>query len=152
MRNKIIFLIILSIAMLFFISKINFQSRLPIANSAAIAESKSISTDRDAYNKTVKALHEGWENIRLGNSYDDAGRYEDAIVAYKKAYEIDPGTRPLSGKKLVEIYEKLSRYDEAIAVVDEILRTRKLAEYGVQKWTAMRARLLAAKEAGNQSK
>jgi tetratricopeptide (TPR) repeat protein len=114
-------------------------------------ELESASSKASAFSKTVKALNEGWDDIELGNSYKRAGQYEEAIKAYKKAYEIDSGNRILTGRLIAETYEKLSRYDEAIAMIDEILKTQPLGEYGVEKYTAIRARLLAAKnQATNQ--
>lgn len=101
--------------------------------------------------KTVNALNQGWEYIRLGNSYDTAGQYQEAIEAYKKAYEADPGNRVFIGDHLIEAYEKTSRYDEAIAVVDEILKTQHLAKKGMDDFSEIRTRLLAAKAQSNQS-
>ena len=107
--------------------------------------------EESQFSKTVKALDEGWDNIELGNSYKRVGQYEEAIQAYKKAYEIDPGNRILAGRLVVEAYEKLSQYDEAISMVDEILKTQPLGEYGVKKYSAMRSRLLAAKSQSPQT-
>jgi len=58
---------------------------------------------------------------------------------------VDPGNKLFTGDKLIEAYEKLSLYDEAISLVDEILKTQPLVEYGIERFTAIRARLLAAK-------
>lgn len=158
MRNKIILTIgvlvlILGVASLYFVNLNSSQSRPPIRTidnkGNYIGDKQSglepASDEASRFAKTVKGLHEGWENIRLGNSYKRAGQYEEAIQAYKKAYDVDPGNRVFSGRKLIETYEKLSRYDEALSVVDEILKNQPLGEYGVEKYTAIRARLLAAK-------
>ncbi len=106
---------------------------------------ESASDEASSFAKTVEGLNEGWDNIGTGESYYRAGQYEEAVKAYKKAYDVDPGNRTLSGNKLINVYEKLSRYDEAIALVDEILKTQPLVEYGIAKFTAIRTRLLAAK-------
>jgi len=81
----------------------------------------------------------------LGNSYENAGQYEEAAKAYRKAYDVDPGNGLMSGDKLIETYEKLSRYDEALSVVDDILKNQPLGDYGKQQYALTRARLLAAK-------
>lgn len=152
--NLIVVFLIISIALLIYFSNLPSLSTKPAIQSISEngiyvggreSELELPPDEADGFSKTVEGLSAGWENIRIGNSYDTAGQFEQAMQAYKKAYEIDPGNRLFSGDKLIEAYEKLSQYDEAIALVDEILKTQPLVEYGVAKFTAIRTRLLAAK-------
>ena len=105
-----------------------------------------VSDEASQYTKTVKALHEGWDQIGLGDSYNSVGRYEEAIKAYKRAYEIDPGNRGYSGMILIETYEALSLYDDALRVLDEISKRKPISEYGIKKYAEIRTHLLAVKE------
>ncbi len=159
MRNKVILLIgglasILGILSLYFISSTFSQSKLTVRlidnKGIYIGNGKSglesAPDEASQFNKTVKALNEGWENVRLGDSYKRVGEYEKAIEAYKKAYIIDPGNRVFTGLVLIETYEHLSRYDDALLVLNELSSTQPISEYGVKKYAAIRNRLLAAKE------
>ncbi len=109
-----------------------------------------ISSDEDSYRKTVANLNEGWANARLGNAHIREGRYNEGIEAYKKAYDVDPGNRVYMGDLLVEAYEKAGRYDEAISLTDEILNSQRLVAYGINKFSAIRTRLIAAKNASQE--
>ncbi len=160
MRNRIILLVggpilILGVVSLYFVSSASLRSKPTVGSidnkGIYVGSGKSglepVPNEASQFNRTVKALNEGWDNIGIGETYYRSGQYEEAIQAYKKAYDVDPGNRVLSGDKLIKAYEKLSRYDEAIAVVDEILKNERLAQYGVEQFTAIRTRLLAAKAA-----
>ena len=96
------------------------------------------------WTKTVNALNQGWEWIGIGNSHYVSGQYEEAVEAYKKAHEADPGNI-MAEPLIIEMYEKLYRYDEAINLVDNILKTQSLAPIGVERYTAIRNRLLTTK-------
>ena len=101
--------------------------------------------DASQFARTVNGLNEGWNNIRAGNSYYQTGHYEEAVLAYKKAYEVDSGNRIFSGKKLINAYEKLSQYDEALAVTENILKTQPLGDIGIKRFEEIRTHLLTAK-------
>ena len=103
------------------------------------------------YNQTVKNLNEGWDNIELGDTYRRAGEYDRAIEAYKRAYEVDSRNGLLSGKLLIETYEKVGQYDEALHIVDDIFLHQHLAPIGVERFEAIRTRLLAAKSQSLQN-
>jgi tetratricopeptide (TPR) repeat protein len=104
-----------------------------------------VSDEPSRYERTVKALQEGWDYVGIGNSHYQAGRYEEAAEAYKKAYDVDPGNRVFTGLTLIDAYERLSRYDDALSILDELSKTQPISDYGVEKYAAVRARLLAAK-------
>ena len=61
-----------------------------------------------------------WRLMEQGNNFLVAGRFEEAVVAFAKCYEVPGPTRVLSGFKLVEAEEKLGRWDEAIAVLEDM--------------------------------
>lgn len=157
MRNKII-LLVLALSFFLGITLVCFKSLAtskPIVRSIDnkgiyVGNGKSglelAPDEASQFNRTVNALNEGWDNIGIGNSYFQAEQYEEAARAYKKAYEIDSGNRIFSGKKLIGAYEKLFRFDEALAVVEDILKTQPLGDVGIKRFEAIRARLLAAKE------
>lgn len=100
---------------------------------------------RKRFPEAVARLNAGWDQIDLGLGYVKDGNYEKAIEAFKKSYQIDPGNGLTSGDHLIECYERLGRFDEAIAVVDEILKNQPLAEVGVSHYKSLRAKLVSAK-------
>ena len=51
----------------------------------------------------------------------------------------------MGGFKLAEAYEKLHRYDEAIAQLNQMIKNRELSELGIKDAKEMISRLLAAK-------
>lgn len=97
------------------------------------------------YNKSVKAIDDSWGNLKLANVNFKMGHYEEAIEMYKKAYQIGGGNESFFGMELLRAYEKLYRYDEALALLDEIEKKYYKSEYGIQKAQEIRTRLLAAK-------
>lgn len=100
---------------------------------------------RNNFPETVRRLNQGWDLIRRGNEYYIVGQYKEAAAAYEEARIVDPSNYVVDGH-VVDVYEKLGRYDEAIGIVDNILK-KDLAEIGVKRYTELRARLLAAKAA-----
>ncbi len=114
-------------------------------NNGQRMDSNSIPNGMKHYTQTVDNLNEGWANIRLGDSYRKSGDFDRSIEAYKKAYEIDRGNRVYTGDILIKTYEQLGRYDEAIIIIDDILKNKHLAKKGINDFTVMRNRLLAAK-------
>jgi len=98
------------------------------------------------HQEDLKAISEAGALTRTGDAYVNSGNYEEAIAAYKKAYKIDRGDRMYVGFILIPIYERLHRYDEALALLDEMEREFQLSEKGKQDFAATRTRLLAAKE------
>ena len=106
--------------------------------------------DQKEHEASLRAIDAAAEQIRKGNSYDDANQLEEAAKAYKAAYSIGGGSRAVSGLKLAMIYEKLGRYDEGIALLDEMIAKPYLSEKGIQNANGIRARLLVAKKQSNQ--
>ncbi len=157
--KKIILLIFIVIALATgSVHTVNYFNSKPHAYSKALLSpampdplfKAPLQDDQNSYDQTVQNLNTGWENIRLGNRLTREGDLEGALAAYKKAYEVDPGNRLMSGDKLIEAYENLKLYDEAISMVDEIISTQPLVEYGIQRFNTIRARLLAAKNASQK--
>lgn len=104
--------------------------------------------DQQEHEASLRAIDESWEHIRLGNSHANGGRLEEAAEAYRIAYSIGGGSRAVSGLKLAMIYEKLDRYDEGIALLDEMIAKPYLSENGIRNANEIRGRLVAAKNAG----
>lgn len=163
MKNKIILIalgaLLVLVTVLIYFSSLKEGASKPVVRSMGekgiyIGSGKSglepVSDDASQFAKTVKGLNEGWENIGLGNSYNNVGQYEEAINAYKRAYDVDPGNRTFIALKLIEVYERAGRYDDALAVLDERSKTKKLSEYGIQEFNIIRVRLLAAKNKSTQ--
>ncbi len=100
------------------------------------------------YWQQVRSIDESEGYIRSGNSYFKIGRYEEAAQAYTKAYSV--GDRAVSGFKLAETYERLGKYDEAIALLDQMVQRRQLSELGIQDANSYKAKLLAVKAASNK--
>ena len=100
------------------------------------------------HQRDIRAIDDASKNIQEGISYFQNGDYANALAAYRKAYETDPLSRSYIGVSLlIPTYEKLGRYDEAMALLSEIEQKYYKNEYGVQKVQEIRTRLLAAKNA-----
>jgi tetratricopeptide (TPR) repeat protein len=97
-------------------------------------------------NKVIRDIDYAWDHISLGDKYTKEGEYEKAAQAYKEAYTMPTPSGVLGGVKLVAVYEKLGRYDEALTLIDEIDTKYYKSEYGHQQAAEIRARLLAAKQ------
>lgn len=93
----------------------------------------------------IKAIDGAWDSITLGDSYSKIGQLEQAAGEYKKAYMIDVGSRAVSGLLLAMTYEKLSRYDDGVALLDQMIANGELSPNGVKNATQIKDRLLALK-------
>lgn len=113
-------------------------------------ENKSTSSQHDAllaqqqHKEGLKLIDETWEFIRVGNTHYGAGEYEAAARAYEKAYQLDQGSRTFVAFKLVDTYEKLRRFDEGIAILDEIVH-EGWSEKGLKRASEIRERLVSAR-------
>ena len=67
----------------------------------------------------------------IGNAYRHAGRYEEAIPAYKKAIQISPNSQP-AYVGLVTAYSLLGREEEARSTAQELLRVNP--KFAVEVW------------------
>ena len=104
----------------------------------------SLSEKKAKHAKDLKAIDESWESSRLGDLYSKQGDYENAVLAYKKAYSIVP--EGIFGMELARTYEKLGRYDEGIAQLNHMIQSKRLSEMGVQNATEMITHFTAEKE------
>ena len=71
-----------------------------------------------ACGKTTQATWQ--EQYDLGVKYFDEGNYEEAVIAFTAAIDIDP-RRPEAYGKAAEAYEALGRVDEARELLEEAL-------------------------------
>lgn len=101
----------------------------------------------EEHEASVRAIDESWENRKQAYSYFQMGRYDDSIDAYRKAYQTGKGNEAFFGLELVTAYEKLKRYDEALALLDDISSKVNLSESGQKNFKEIRTRLIAAKNA-----
>ena len=107
--------------------------------------SKRYAGDSRIYSATVENLHAGWDQIGQGETFYRAGRYDEAVMAFKDAYDIDPRNRVMIGDKLIKAYEKVGKYDKAIAIVDDILNNHHLGERGIKEFNEIRSHLIETK-------
>jgi tetratricopeptide (TPR) repeat protein len=69
--------------------------------------------------------------LHLGNAYRHAGRYEEAILAYKKAIQISANFQ-MAYVGLVTSYSLLGREEEARSAAQEVLRVNP--KFSVEVW------------------
>ncbi|MFH1800117.1 MAG: tetratricopeptide repeat protein [Candidatus Omnitrophota bacterium] len=158
--SMILIVLGLTVAMLFFQKENSGSSVQPIGEKGISVGSRSgafISMDAkqkphpetlkevEDYKRDIKAIDDAWANIRTGSSYFKNGDYAKAAEAYEKAYVIGGGIKHVSGFDLADVYEKLGRYDDAVTVLDNMIKNRETNEYGIQKASEIRTCLLAAK-------
>ncbi len=94
------------------------------------------------YSKQAKAIKDASEFLREGNFYYRKNNYEKAVTAYENAYRLDSGSRVFVALKLIDVYKKLGNNQKAIAVIDDILANRQLADVGVKRFQDIRSRLV----------
>jgi pentatricopeptide repeat protein len=112
---------------------------LKITNKAFIANFLE-----ERHSKSVKAVDDTTQFIRQGDLLVRAERFEDAIAAYRQAYE-HGGDYVTSGFELVKVYEKLGRFDEGIGLLDEMVSKGYLSPNGVARAHEIKARLISTK-------
>lgn len=93
-----------------------------------------------------------WNEVHEANSLKKAGRLAEAAEHYKRAFygpsndiEMITPERGMAAFDLIDTYEKLGRYDEALAVLDILDEKFVHGEYGVKKSNEIRSRLITAK-------
>ncbi|HCY74574.1 MAG TPA: hypothetical protein DHV28_01515 [Ignavibacteriales bacterium] len=73
------------------------------------------------YNRILYQLGPDWSVLtRIAELQERLGNNEEAIIALKKLISIDPANIPLK-KMLIQFYLKAQRYDDGIAMINEIL-------------------------------
>lgn len=93
----------------------------------------------------LKAIDEASEYRLRGDVFFKQDLFNEAAEEYKKAYTMDITTRAVSGLLLAMTYEKLGKYDEGIALLDQMIQNGELSEKGIQNANEIKSRLLAAK-------
>ncbi len=77
----------------------------------------------EVYKKLLKIIGDEWTVlIRVAELYERIGDYENTITTIKKLLEIDPSNLAIQ-KLLVESLFRYKKYDEAMQIVDDILKT-----------------------------
>lgn len=99
----------------------------------------------EEYRADVKAINDAHQYSMAAYQFEKNGEINKAAEMYLKAYETDKGSRHVSGFYLAETYEKLGRYDDAIVILDNMVKNREVNENGIQKANEMKGRLLSAK-------
>lgn len=103
----------------------------------------------EQHESDIKAIDEAHRFRVQAHGYLKEGKLELAAEAFEKAYayKSHPFTgHAVTGFDLAETYEKLSRYDDAIAILDNMIKNHETNEYGIKKATEMRARLVSARD------
>lgn len=104
-----------------------------------------IQLENERHVHDLQVVSEAWKNIRSGDFNLKRGRYIEAVQAYEKAYSLDRGSRAVSGMLLSEAYEKVGRYDDGIALANEMIKDGVLSQKGVKHANEIKSRLVAAK-------
>ncbi|XOV94419.1 MAG: hypothetical protein ACFHWX_06880 [Bacteroidota bacterium] len=58
--------------------------------------------------------------VKEGIGYHDTGNYEDAIIAYRHALYVDPGS-PLANYEIAMTFSTINEHDSALKYVDKVL-------------------------------
>lgn len=155
MRIKILVIVFLFLSFLV-ISFLFFKSR---ANRAGGNVSVSKVDDRGIFvgekskkipgepiqERIGKEIVEASENLSKGRDYFANGQYELAAEAFKSAYLPRYGEKAVGGLYLARSYEKLGRYDEGIALLDQMIQNGELSEKGILNANEIKSRLIASK-------
>lgn len=95
----------------------------------------------EEYERDIKAMDLAHNYTMMALNSRKAGSYEEAIQYHKKAYDVYPPGRSTVRIDLVETYELMGKYEEAITTIDIILEERYLSEWGKKAALAMRQKL-----------
>ena len=132
-----------------------FLSKPPLSDYVIKTKVESQNSSKDIHQgdhaRQIKNIDEAWEYIELGNQGMLAGDYNGAVAYYDKAYGLDKGSAAVSGFHLAEAYEKLNRYVDAIAILDDMIVNNRLSKLGTQDANELKARLLTAKAQAAQN-
>lgn len=101
--------------------------------------------EQENHDNEIMAIHDSWAFARQGDVFFNNGQYDNAISSYKKALQASKGDESYFGMALIKAYEKMHRYDEALALLDEIESKYYKNEYGIQRAEEIRTRLTTAK-------
>ena len=143
--------------------KINYFSKnnlivKPIDNQGVFVGDQLQMVDGEP-KKIYQEINYVWDQIRMGNEAKKEERFADASEFYKNAFSGTSGNmkiitpeRGLGAKYLIETYEKLERYDEALVILAVLDENFYKGEFGLKESIEIRNRLLAAKAQVAQGK
>lgn len=103
-------------------------------------------------NRVDQEIDYAWAQMHTARTYEKEGKLVEAAEYYKKGFyglsgdmeNIIPG-RSMCAKYLIDVYQKLGRYDEALKILDLLERKVFTSEFGKKRAAEIRTRLLAAK-------
>ena len=152
--NKFIILVTLFLVFLGVVV-FNGKARMDISNNLAspLAAHPDHHTQLPAssYEQAIASVDQASEHRMQGDLLSKQGRNDAAAEEYKKAYLIDKGSRAVSGLLLAMEYEKLGRYGEGIALLDQMTERGELSQKGTQNANEIKSRLIAAKSHASQT-
>jgi tetratricopeptide (TPR) repeat protein len=82
------------------------------------------------HREAVHRIDSSFANEREGDRLFRIGDYEKALVHYLKAQELTDGPKGVIMNIIAETYQKLGRYDDAIAILQESIDTNQWNEEG----------------------
>ena len=77
------------------------------------------------HRESINLIDQSFAEERRGDQFFKAGNYEQALTHYLKAREFTVGPKGVIITIIAETYQKLGRYDEAIAILQESIDTNQ---------------------------
>lgn len=152
MKNKILILILLVICATVIPLRRQEKYVLFKENGQKIefnSKKELILARKTSHQNNLSQIDKIHSHLHSGNKFYRENNFKAAADEYMQAYQL--GEKALSGVLLAQVYEKMARYDEAIALLNSMIDKKQLSELGTQDAKAMISRLLAAKAQSAQS-
>lgn len=122
--------------------KMDFELLNSESRTIALELRKEVEIKLKIPNWSIKGFSQesdyGYCNVEesLGNSYRRSGNYKEAAEHYKKAFESFCYSRMTMGFSLIDTFEALKQYKDAIFVADEIISQGIVSQKGIENLTA----------------